>query len=314
MKRELRIIFLGTPDFAVGSLKALVDHGQNIVAVVTAPDKPAGRGRKLQETAVKKYANSQNIPVLQPTNLKNEAFLETLASYKADLQIVVAFRMLPVKVWDMPELGTFNLHASLLPQYRGAAPINRAIMNGETETGVSTFFLKHEIDTGDIILQEKVDIDLKMNAGELHDILMNVGSQLVVETVRQISINEVNEKPQAEFGINELKNAPKIFKDDCKIDWSLELNTIHNHIRGLSPYPAAWTKLNGKTLKIFKGYPEFENHDKTIGTIFSDKKTYLKIATASGFYQIEELQIEGKKRMLVTDFLRGYQDQLSTIA
>ncbi len=313
MKQDLRIVFLGTPDFAVGSLKALVESGKNIVAVVTAPDKPAGRGRKIQETAVKKYADLQNIDVLQPTNLKDEDFLKTLASYKADLQIVVAFRMLPVQVWNMPQLGTFNLHASLLPQYRGAAPINRAIMNGETATGVSTFFLKHEIDTGNIILQEKVKIDKQMNAGQLHDILMTVGSKLVVKTVNLIETNQVDEKPQADFEIHELKNAPKIFKDDCKINWNTDIDAIHNHIRGLSPYPASWTKLNGKTLKIYKGTCEATAHNEAIGKIISDRKTYLKIACLGGYYVVEELQIEGKKRMPIGDFLRGYQETLTKI-
>ncbi len=308
MKDKLRIIFLGTPDFAVANLKALVDDGQDIVGVITAPDKPAGRGKKIQESAVKKYAIEENLNILQPTNLKDETFLSELASLNADLQIVVAFRMLPIKVWDMPKLGTFNLHASLLPQYRGAAPINWSIMNGEEETGVSTFFLQHEIDTGNIILQEKVKITDSMNAEDLHDKLMNLGAELVVKTVQQIENNNITEIPQAEFSEIELKAAPKIFKPDCQIDWCTSLEQIHNHIRGLSPYPTAWTKLNGKSLKIFKGLKANTQHSYTIGTIFTDKKTFFKIATDGGYYQIEELQLEGKKRMKVGDFLRGFQN------
>ena len=305
---NLRIVFLGTPDFAVENLKALVEDGQNIVGVVTAPDKPAGRGRKIQETAVKKYAKEQNLNILQPSNLKDDDFLSELTKLKADLQIVVAFRMLPIKVWDMPRLGTFNLHASLLPQYRGAAPINWAIMNGEIETGVSTFFLQHKIDTGNIILQESIAISENMNAGELHDKLMYLGAKLVVETVHQIIKENINEIPQKDFPETELKAAPKIFKDTCRINWNSPLKTIHNHIRGLSPYPTAWSKFNNKTLKIFQGEKIIESHSLTTGSIISDKKTYLKIVTKDGFYQINELQLEGKKRMGIKDFLRGFQN------
>ncbi len=309
----MRIIYLGTPDFAVAGLKTLIENNYNVVAVVTAPDKPAGRGKKIQETAVKKYALSQNIDVLQPTNLKDEAFLAELKSYKADLQIVVAFRMLPEKVWNMPPLGTFNLHASLLPQYRGAAPINRAIMNGETETGVTTFFLKHEIDTGNIILREKIDIHETMDAGELHDSLMEIGSHLILKTVQLIENKEVEETPQDSIATSELKDAPKIFKQDCQVDWTWGTEKIYNHIRGLSPYPAAWTKLNGKSLKIFKGETLIQRHDLNIGDIKTDNKTYLQIAVKDGFYKISELQIEGKKRMSVADFLRGYSNTLTQI-
>ena len=308
MKKELRIVFLGTPDFAVENLKALVEDGQNIVGVVTAPDKPVGRGRKIQEPAVKQYAKAQNLFVMQPSNLKDDAFVDELRSLNADLQIVVAFRMLPEKVWDMPKLGTFNLHASLLPQYRGAAPINWAIMNGEKETGVSTFFLQHKIDTGNIIFQEKVQISDNMNVGELHDELMLLGAKLVVKTVHSIVEEDIRETSQKDFPENELKSAPKIFKEDCLINWENNLDDIHNHIRGLSPYPTAWTKLNNKKLKVFKSIKIEETHDKQIGEIVSDKKNFFKIAVNSGFIQIEELQLEGKKRMIIKDFLRGFQN------
>ena len=308
MKKDLRIIFLGTPDFAVENLKALVEDGQNIVAVITAPDKPAGRGRKIQETAVKKYAKEQNLFLMQPSNLKDESFLQELKSLEADLQIVVAFRMLPVKVWDMPTLGTFNLHASLLPQYRGAAPINWAIMNGEKETGVSTFFLQHKIDTGNIIFQEKVIISENMDVGDLHDKLMHLGANLVVKTVHSIIEEKIEETVQKDFPEEDLKSAPKIFKEDCLINWKNPLQKIHNHIRGLSPYPTAWTKLDNKKLKIFKALRIEEEHDSQTGLIVSDKKTYLKIAVESGFIQIEELQLEGKKRITIKDFLRGFQN------
>ena len=308
MKKELRIVFLGTPDFAVENLKALVEDGQNIVGVITAPDKPAGRGRKIQETAVKQYATKQNLFLMQPTNLKDEAFIEELKALNADLQIVVAFRMLPEKVWDMPKLGTFNLHASLLPQYRGAAPINWAIMNGEKETGVSTFFLQHKIDTGNIIFQEKVEITENMNVGELHDKLMFLGAKLVVETIHSIVEENIKETVQKDFPEHELKFAPKIFKEDCLINWGKDIEDIHNHIRGLSPYPTAWTEISNKKLKIFKSIIIKEQHKKEIGEIVSDKKEYLKIAVNSGFIQIEELQLEGKKRMIIKDFLRGFQN------
>ena len=308
MNKKLRIVFLGTPDFAVASLKALIDNKQNIVGVITAPDKPAGRGKQIQESAVKKYAQKNNLTILQPLNLKDEDFLTELRNLKADLQIVVAFRMLPVKVWDMPRLGTFNLHASMLPQYRGAAPINWAIMNGETSTGVSTFFLQHKIDTGNIILQTSTPISPNTNAGELHDTLMNLGAKLVIETVLQIEENNVTEKPQKNLPNSELKLAPKIYKSDCKIDWYKPLNEIHNKIRGLSPYPTAWTIINNKSLKIFKGETELVKHTNTIASIITDNKSFLKIAVQDGYYQITELQIEGKKRMSIQNFLQGFQN------
>lgn len=313
MNKDLRIVFLGTPDFAVANLKALVDDGQNIVGVITAPDKPAGRGKKIQQSAVKKYATEQNLNILQPSNLKDEDFIHELKSLKADLNIVVAFRMLPEMVWNMPELGTFNLHASLLPQYRGAAPINWAIMNGETETGVSTFFLKHEIDTGNIIQQEKVSITPDMNVEVLHDTLMNLGAELVVKTVHNLVDGNIESTPQADIAEDNLKPAPKIFKPTCRIDWSRTGVDIHNHIRGLSPYPAAWSKLNGKSLKVFKGQFEKAKHQQEFKSLISDQKTFLKVAIQDGYYLLEEIQIEGKKRIKIEDFLRGYQLELKNI-
>lgn len=294
---------MGTPDFAVASLDALVRANFNVVAVVTAPDKPAGRGQKLNESAVKKYAVEKNIPVLQPEKLKNPEFIKVLKSFNADLQVVVAFRMLPEMVWDMPPKGTINLHGSLLPQYRGAAPINHAIINGEKESGVTTFFLKHEIDTGDIILSDKVDIADDETAGDLHDKLMVTGANLLVKTVEAISNGNFTEQPQSQS--DDLKHAPKIFKDDCKINWNNSSKTIYNLIRGLSPYPTAFTLLNNKTLKIFKA--EIENKEPGIvaGGFLTDGKTYLKFATKDGFIKLLDIQYEGKKRMLIADFLRG---------
>ncbi|MNK68947.1 Methionyl-tRNA formyltransferase [compost metagenome] len=299
----MRIVFMGTPDFAVASLDALVQANFDVVAVVTAPDRPAGRGQKLNESAVKKYAVEKHIPVLQPEKLKNAEFLETLASYKADLQVVVAFRMLPEVVWNMPPKGTINLHGSLLPQYRGAAPINHAIINGEKESGVTTFFLTHEIDTGNIILSDSVAIADDETAGGLHDKLMHIGANLLVKTLKAIEAGEVSEQPQPQSG--DLKHAPKIFKDDCKIDWNNQAQTIYNLIRGLSPYPTAFTFLNDKTLKVFKA--EFEDKEPGIvaGGFLTDGKTYLKFAAKDGFIKLLDIQYEGKKRMLIEDFLRG---------
>lgn len=305
MSKELRIIFLGTPDFAAESLKRLVESGVRIVAVVTAPDKPQGRGKKLGSSAVKQYALEADLPILQPTNLKSEEFLKELASYKADLQIVVAFRMLPIAVWSMPRLGTFNLHASLLPQYRGAAPINWAIINGEKETGITTFFLKHEIDTGEIIFQEKEAIHDNDTVGSLYERLMNRGADLVVKTVRAVEGNHYPQIPQETS--KELNSAPKIFKDDCKIDWGKPRESVRDFIRGLSPYPAAWTMLNGKVLKIFDVQNSEHRISKSIGEFQSDDKTYLRIQTEEAALDILELQLEGKKRMKVDEFLRGYQ-------
>lgn len=294
---------MGTPDFAVASLDALVQANFDIVAVVTAPDKPAGRGQKLNESAVKKYALEKGIPVLQPEKLKKPEFIEELRSYQADLQVVVAFRMLPVVVWSMPAKGTINLHGSLLPQYRGAAPINHAIINGEKESGVTTFFLKEEIDTGNIIMSDSVAIAADETAGDLHDKLMAVGAKLLVKTVHAIEAGEVTEQPQPQS--DDLKHAPKIFKEDCKIDWNNPAQTIYNLIRGLSPYPTAFTLLKDKTLKIFKAEIEDKAPGITAGEFLTDGKTYLKFAAKDGFIKLLDIQYEGKKRMLIEDFLRG---------
>jgi len=299
----MKIVFMGTPDFAVASLNALVEAGFDVVGVVTAADKPAGRGQKLHESAVKQYAVSKGIKVLQPLKLKDPLFIDELKSLNADLQVVVAFRMLPEMVWNMPAKGTINLHASLLPQYRGAAPINHAIINGEKESGVTTFFLKHEIDTGDVIFSESVPINNDDTAGDLHDKLMNVGAGLLVKTVKAIEAGNYTEQPQPKS--DELKHAPKIFKEHCLIDWNLSGDKIYNLIRGLSPYPTAFTKLNDKTLKVFKA--EFEEKEPGIspGSFLSDGKTYLKFAARDGFIKFTDLQYEGKKRMQVDEFLRG---------
>ncbi len=294
---------MGTPDFAVASLDALVQANFDVVAVVTAPDKPAGRGQKLNESAVKKYAVEKGIPVLQPEKLKNPEFIAELKSYQADLQVVVAFRMLPVVVWSMPAKGTINLHGSLLPQYRGAAPINRAIINGEKESGVTTFFLKEEIDTGDIILSDSVAISDDETAGDLHDKLMAIGAQLLVKTLHAIEAGEVTEQPQPQS--DDLKHAPKIFKEDCKIDWNNSAQQIHNLIRGLSPYPTAFTTLNDKNLKVFKAEIEDKEPGIAAGGFLTDGKTYLKFAAKDGFIKLLDIQYEGKKRMLIEDFLRG---------
>ncbi len=307
---DFKILFSGTPDFAVESLKILVENGYNICGVITAPDKPAGRGMQMQQSAVKKYALSKDLNILQPEKLKDAAFLSEVASLKADLHIVVAFRMMPEQLWSMPRLGTLNLHASLLPQYRGAAPINRAIMNGETTTGVTTFFLKHEIDTGDIILSDKVDIGPTETAGELHDRLMHIGAALVLKTVQQIEKGNLSTTPQKSI-TSELKHAPKIFKNDCIINWSDKTSTVFNQIRGLSPYPGAFTMLedkNGKTLtlKIYSALLLESKELSEAGKIISDNKSFLNIATSDGIISIKELQIEGKKRMSVEDFLRGF--------
>ena len=314
-KEDLKIVFFGTPDFAVESLSRLVDGGYNVVAVVTMPDKPAGRGRQLQESDVKRYAVEHNLPVLQPVSLKDEAFIEELRSFDAQLFIVIAFRMLPEAVWMMPPLGTFNLHASLLPRYRGAAPINWAVMNGDTETGVTTFFLKHEIDTGDVIQQRSCPIGREDNVEVIHDRLMTMGADMVLETVDAIIAGNVKPIPQEEMltAGQQPTPAPKIFKDTCRIDWNRPAEALYNHIRGLSPYPAAWTTLineNGQetSLKIFKtGEPEaFATDEKPApGTLLADRKT-LRIACADGWLQVLSLQQSGKKRMDTDAFLRGY--------
>ncbi len=305
--RDLRIVFMGTPDFAVATLKTLVEANCNIVGVITAPDKPAGRGQKLNESAVKQYAKSQNLTILQPTNLKNEAFLNQLKSLNANLQIVVAFRMLPKAVWQMPEFGTFNLHASILPNYRGAAPINWAIINGETKTGVSTFFIDEKIDTGDMIFQETIEINPEENAGSLHDKLMRIGSKLVLKTVTSIQNNSVKTRPQ--IGSSEIKTAYKLDKDNCKIDWNASLETIYNLIRGLSPYPAArCTLINGNEtldVKIYAAEKEFIAHSDSVGSIISTKKE-IKIAVSNGYIIIKELKLPGKRAMDVKSLLNGY--------
>ncbi len=299
----MRIVFMGTPEFAVESLKALVDAKKNIVGVITAPDKPKGRGKKLGISAVKEYALSQNLNILQPTNLKSEEFLNELRALKADLQVVVAFRMLPEVVWNMPPHGTFNLHASLLPDYRGAAPINWAIINGEKETGVTTFFLKHEIDTGNIIFQEREPIHDTDTVGDLYVRLMEKGSELVVKTVEAIENNSVKALPQ--HLKSEPKHAPKIFKEDCEINWNQQSENIRNFIRGLSPYPAAWTKLHGKVLKIYEVETE-KREVRAPANSSSDGKNYMRFTAVDGYVYIKDLQLEGKKRMKVQDFLRGY--------
>lgn len=323
-----RIVFMGTPEFAVASLDALVKAGFNIVGVVTAPDKPAGRGMKLQESAVKKYAVEKGLHILQPEKLKNPQFLEELRALQADLQVVVAFRMLPEVVWNMPPMGTINVHGSLLPQYRGAAPINWAIINGELETGVTTFKLKHEIDTGDVLLQERIPISENETAGEVHDRMKEVGASLLVETVKGLSDGSLEERPQASmvngqwamgetetaethspFTIDhsQLRHAPKIFTETCKIDWSKPVADVHNLIRGLSPYPGAFSSLNGKMLKIYGSEKEETAPSIPAGDYQTDKKTYLKFACADGYIQVKELQLEGKKKMGIEEFLRGYR-------
>lgn len=309
-KKDLRIVYMGTPDFAVEPLKHLVEGGYQVVGVITMPDKPAGRGHKIQFSPVKQYALERQLPLLQPEKLKDEAFLEALRAWKADLQIVVAFRMLPEVVWNMPRLGTFNLHASLLPQYRGAAPINWAIINGDAETGVTTFFLKHEIDTGAVICQVRVPIADTDDAGVVHDRLMMVGSMLVVETVDAILSGTAVGVPQEELSGEELRPAPKIFKDTCRIDWNLPVKRIYDFVRGLSPYPAAWTELvnpDGKTevLKVFSTSKEEAAHGLSCGTIRTDGKTFLKIAVPDGYVHLEALQLPGRKRLRTDELLRG---------
>ena len=313
-KKDLRIVYMGTPEFAVESLKRLVEGGYQVVGVITMPDKPMGRhGSVLQPSPVKQYAVSQGLKVLQPEKLKNEEFLEELRALKADLQIVVAFRMLPEVVWNMPRLGTFNLHASLLPQYRGAAPINWAVINGETETGITTFFLKHEIDTGEIIDQVRVPIADTDNVEVVYDKLMKLGGDLVVKTVDAILEGNVKTIPQEQLATAaEWRPAPKIFKETCRIDWNAGVKKVYDFVRGLSPYPAAWTELHQgeaapMSLKIFETEKVFTPHSLKPGTVVTDKKTYFHIASTDGFLRVLSLQLAGKKRMDVADFLRGYR-------
>lgn len=313
-KKDLRIVYMGTPEFAVESLKRLVEGGYQVVGVITMPDKPMGRhGSVLQPSPVKQYAVEQELKVLQPERLKDEAFVEELRALQADLQIVVAFRMLPEVVWAMPRLGTFNLHAALLPQYRGAAPINWAVINGDTETGITTFFLKHEIDTGDIIQQVRVPIADTDNVENVYDRLMMLGGDLVVETVDAILAGTVKPIPQDELiqPATELRSAPKIFKDTCRIDWSTGVKRVYDFVRGLSPYPAAWTELcspdgNRQVLKIYETEKEFVPHQLETGAVDTDRKTFLRVAVKDGFVRLVSLQLAGKKRMNVGDFLRGW--------
>ena len=325
---NLRLIFMGTPEFALASLDALVKAKFNIVGVVTAPDKPAGRGLKVNESAVKKYAEKHNLKVLQPEKLKNPEFLEELKSLNADLQIVVAFRMLPEVVWNMPPMGTVNLHASLLPQYRGAAPINWAVINGEKETGITTFKLRQEIDTGNILLQEKITIGEDETAGDLHDRMKEIGASVLVQTVKGLAEGTLEEKPQSAISNEQLaiensqisethspltihhsplKHAPKITTQTSQIDWDKSVDEIHNLIRGLSPYPAAFTELGDQTIKIFKSEKELAVPTSKPGRWESNGKTYLKFAASDGYIHVKDVQLEGKKRMTVEDFLRGYR-------
>ena len=302
----MRIIFMGTPDFAVPSLKILLDHGYDIVGVVTAPDKPGGR-KGIIQSAVKQFAEANGLRVLQPVKLRDPEFIAELQSLRADLQVVVAFRMLPEVVWRMPRLGTLNLHGSLLPAYRGAAPINWAIINGEKETGVTTFFLQHEIDTGDIILQKKMDIGPDESAGEIHDRMMVLGAGVVLETVNAIDAGTVSTRPQPS---SIATHAPKIFTETCQIDFNKPAAAVHNFVRGLSPYPGAWVKLPGGVFKIYKGMPQpfaegATPDDRHPGEFVSDEKTWIKVRVPDGYYHLEEVQLEGKRRMTVRDVLNG---------
>ena len=313
--KDLRIVFMGTPEFAVASLKALVEKGYQVAGVITAPDKPAGRGKKLTESAVKQYAVKQGLNVMQPEKLKDPVFLEELKALEADLQVVVAFRILPEVVWNMPRLGTFNLHASLLPQYRGAAPLNWAIINGETKSGVTTFLLDHQVDTGKILFQKETEISEDDTVGDLHDRLMEIGSGLVVETVEALSAGDVQAVPQTELVKEKyLKPAPKIFKVDCKIDWTKTTTEVRNLIRGLAPHPAAWANLVHKTTgrtvpcKIFFALPVIAEEAAAPGTIDSDGQAYLNVACADGWIEITDLQLSGKNRLKASSFLPGFRN------
>jgi len=299
----MKVIFMGTPEFAVPALEILVENNVNVVAVVTAPDKPQGRGQKIVYSPIKTFALEHNIPVLQPTNLKSPDFLADLKLYHADLQVVVAFRMLPEVVWSMPPMGTFNLHASLLPAYRGAAPINWAIINGEKETGVTTFFLRHDIDTGSIIFQEREPIHDDDDAGTLYERLKKKGADLVLRTVEAIQQGNYQARPQPEDGA--IKHAPKIFKETCEIKWAQTSQQVRNFVRGLSPYPAAWTSIGGKTFKIYKTSIVNKEGEQKPGEYITDNKNYLYFKTRDGWIAVDELQPEGKKRMLIQEFFRG---------
>jgi methionyl-tRNA formyltransferase len=306
--QSLRIVFMGTPEFAVASLDALVKAGCNIIAVITAPDKPGGRGMQLQQSAVKKYAVESNLHILQPEKLKNPEFLEQLKSLQADLQIVVAFRMLPEAVWNMPPMGSINLHGSLLPQYRGAAPINWAVINGEKETGVTTFKLKHEIDTGDILLQESFPVGENDTAGEVHHKMKEIGARVLVDTVKGLATGSLEEKPQTiNLKPQPLQHAPKIFTETCKIDFNKTADEIHNLIRGLSPFPGAYTSLNGKILKIYRSEKETIIPTIISGNYETNGKTFLKFACTDGYIIVKELQAESKKKLAILDFLKGFR-------
>lgn len=307
-----RIIFMGTPEFAVASLNKLLQANYEVVGVVTAPDKPAGRGLRVTESAVKKFAATNKLKILQPEKLKSPEFLNELKLLNADLQVVVAFRMLPEVVWNMPPLGTINLHASLLPQYRGAAPVNWAIINGEKETGLTTFKLQHEIDTGNILMTEKIKIREDETAGELHDRMKEIGAELLVKTIDLIANNTIKEISQQELStINHqlstnLKHAPKINTETCRIDWQKDVSDVFNLIRGLSPQPGAFTYLNGKIIKIFKAIKEVSKPSSLPGEFETDKKSYLRFACTNGYISIKELQLEGKKKIMIDEFLRGF--------
>lgn len=300
--KDLRIVFMGTPEFAVASLAALVDGGYNVVAAVTTPDKPAGRGLRLHQSALKEYALAKNIPLFQPEKLKNPDWIEEFKSLKPDLAIVVAFRMLPEVIWNTPTFGTFNLHASLLPRYRGAAPINWAVINGDSQTGVTTFFLDHQIDSGAIIDAKKIDITLTDTAGSLHDKLMVAGAELVIATVDKIAAGTVILKHQ---NVDEATPAPKIFKEDCKIDWNCDIQQVYDKIRGLSPYPAAWCEMNGSTAKILEVEMEKVPHQLSCGTFENYNAKYIRVSCKGGWLHILRLQMAGKKAMSAADFLRG---------
>ena len=316
----MRIIFMGTPEFAVASLDSLIVNHYNVVAVVTAPDKPAGRGQQLQESAVKKYALKKSLKILQPENLKNPDFINELLGLKAELQLVVAFRMLPEIVWNMPSAGTYNLHASLLPKYRGAAPINWVIINGDEESGVTTFKLKHEIDTGNILFQEKVSIKPKDSAGDLHDVLMNLGAKLVLKTVRKIEEHFLS-GAELTFMIQDnskVSHAPKLSKETCRIDWTLSGIRLNNFIRGLSPYPTAYTYIKNENdrlllVKIFRVEYKEVNHTSANGLLITDNKNFLQVCCLSGVLEILELQLEGKRKLLITEFLKGFKINSNTM-
>lgn len=308
MDKKPRIVFMGTPAFAVASLSALLEAKMNVVGVVTAPDKPGGRGMQLQQSAVKQFALAHDLPLLQPEKLKAPAFFEALSAWKPDLQVVVAFRMLPEKIWSFPPMGTLNVHGSLLPQYRGAAPINWAIMNGEKETGVTTFQLQHAIDTGDILLQDRIAIPEHMTAGELHDSMMIVGAQLLVKTLKGLIEGSIQSVPQSTVAEeSQIQHAPKIFTKDCEINWELPVQTIHNHVRGLAPFPGAITKVEGKIVKLYHTRIEIASPNEAPGSFITDGKSLAKFACKDGYLLLKDIQWEGKKRMPIEDFLRGYR-------